>query len=141
MINCRKINDEKNIFEGIFSNKMFPIVWLIICAVQGIIIEFSSIVFEVNYGGQTWEHWLIAIILGLFSWVWDLILKFIPDKICPQFGKESKNPMEDEDHSVLSLRKKRSQSFSLRQPSGELYKEGSGRQGSGRQGSGRVQPK
>jgi Ca2+ transporting ATPase len=30
MINARKINDEKNIFEGFFTNKMFIFVWLTI---------------------------------------------------------------------------------------------------------------
>ena len=30
MINCRKVNDEKNIFDGLFDNKMFVIVWLVI---------------------------------------------------------------------------------------------------------------
>jgi Ca2+ transporting ATPase len=30
MINARKINDEKNIFEGFFTNKMFILVWLAI---------------------------------------------------------------------------------------------------------------
>ncbi len=30
MINARKVNDEKNIFDGIFTNKMFVGVWIII---------------------------------------------------------------------------------------------------------------
>jgi hypothetical protein len=42
MINARKINDEKNIFEGFFTNKMFIFVWVLIIAVQVIIIEFGS---------------------------------------------------------------------------------------------------
>ena len=45
MINARKINDEKNIFDGIFSNPMFLIVWFIIIIGQAIIIEFTGIVF------------------------------------------------------------------------------------------------
>ena len=111
MINCRKINDEKNIFDGIFDNKMFSIVWVIIVIVQVLLIEFCSIAFDVSYGGLPWQHWVIAFVLGLFSLVWEFILKLIPDKICPEFGSKQKDPMQDEDHNVLSIRKKRSQSF------------------------------
>lgn len=32
MINCRKINDEKNIFEGLFDNFFFVLIWLFIVA-------------------------------------------------------------------------------------------------------------
>ena len=83
MINCRKINDEKNIFDGIFTNIMFVIVWIVIAIGQGVIVEFTSIVFDVSKGGLPWEHWLIAIILGLFEFVWDFLLKLIPDTFCP----------------------------------------------------------
>jgi len=31
MINCRKINDEKNVFAGVFDNYMFGLIWLVIC--------------------------------------------------------------------------------------------------------------
>ncbi len=54
MINCRKINDEKNIFEGIFRNMMFPAIWFVIAGMQIIIVEFFSIAFDVSYGGLPW---------------------------------------------------------------------------------------
>lgn len=54
MINCRKINDELNIFQGIFDNYMFLMIFVAICAVQAIIVEFTSIVFLVSYGGLPW---------------------------------------------------------------------------------------
>jgi hypothetical protein len=52
----------------------------------------------------------------------------LPDKICPELGSKSIDPMSN-DTSVLGLRKNRTQSFSLRNP-GSVKKEGSGRQGS-----------
>mmetsp|Transcript_4534 Transcript_4534/g.4255 ORF Transcript_4534/g.4255 Transcript_4534/m.4255 type:complete len:128 (+) Transcript_4534:3070-3453(+) len=127
MINAKKINDELNIFSGFFTNPLFLLVFFSIIGGQIIIVEFTGIVFECAYGGLPLIHWGIAVVLGLLSWVWCFILKFIPDTICPQFGKKQKNPLEDEDHSVLSLRKKRTQSFSLRNPAGSINKEGSGR--------------
>jgi magnesium-transporting ATPase (P-type) len=54
MINCRKINDEKNIFEGIHTNWMFLAIWLVIAGMQVIIIEFFQIVFDVSPGGLPW---------------------------------------------------------------------------------------
>lgn len=110
---------------------MFCAVWVGIAAGQVIIVQVGSVAMKVASGGLPWEHWLIAIGCGLMTWPVGLVIKLIPDTWCPQFGTKSKNPLEDEDKSILSLRKKRTQSFSLRQPGG-INKEGSG---AGRQGS------
>jgi hypothetical protein len=42
----------------------------------------------VSDGGLPWEHWIIAIVLGFLTWVVAFIVKFLPDGICPQFGKK-----------------------------------------------------
>jgi len=65
-------------------------------------------------GGLAWSHWIIAIILGLLQWPLTLCMKYVPDTVCPEFGKKSKNPLLEDDHSILSLRKNRTKSFSLR---------------------------
>ncbi len=83
MINARKINDEKNIFEGFFTNRMFAFVWIIIILGQVLIVEVGSGAMSVSPGGLPWQHWLIAIICGLFAWVWAFILKMVPDTMCP----------------------------------------------------------
>lgn len=54
MLNARKINDEKNIFDGIFTNPMFLIIWVIIIIGQFIIVQFTGIVFEVSRDGLPW---------------------------------------------------------------------------------------
>jgi len=41
MINARKIHDEKNIFDGLFSNKMFVIIWIVIFIVQILLSQFT----------------------------------------------------------------------------------------------------
>ena len=48
MINARKINDEKNICDGIFVNSMFIVVWIIIFILQIIIVQFTQDVFLVH---------------------------------------------------------------------------------------------
>ena len=46
MIAARKINDEKNIFEGFFSNSMFYSIWFMIVAVQVVLSQFSQDIFK-----------------------------------------------------------------------------------------------
>lgn len=129
LINNRTITDEINVFKGIFKNATFIIVWIGIAIGQVIIVEVGSIAFKTNH--LPGIHWAIAIFCGCLTWIFSIILKFVPDHWCPQFGDKEKNPLEDESNNVLSLRRKRTQSFSLRQP-GSVAKEGSG---AGRQGS------
>ena len=74
-------------------------------------------------------HWGIALAFGVGQLFWDWMLRWLPDSMCPEFGKKQKNPLEDEQNSVFIIRKKRTQSFSLRQPA-SINKEGSGRQAS-----------
>jgi hypothetical protein len=114
MVNCRKIDNEKNIFDGVLENPYFVVIWFIIGGGQAIIIEFSGPAFKVATGGLHYSHWIIAIGLGFSTWIVRFFLTFVPDKWCPEFGKKQKNPLEDEDKNVLSYRRKRTQSFSLR---------------------------
>jgi Ca2+ transporting ATPase len=131
LINARRIDDDPNVFAGLFKNWMFVGVWIGIAIAQVIIVEFTSVAFKVSPGGLHWSHWVIAVGLGFTTWIAAFFFKFIPDAWCPQFGSKQKNPLEDESSNVLALRRKRTQSFSLRQPGG-INKEGSD---SGRQGS------
>jgi hypothetical protein len=54
MLNARKINDEKNIFDGISKNMMYLVVWVIIAAGQFIIIHFGGRAIKVAIGGLPW---------------------------------------------------------------------------------------
>lgn len=46
MINARKIHDELNIFEGLFSNKMFVAIWIVIFIVQILLSQFTQDLFK-----------------------------------------------------------------------------------------------
>jgi hypothetical protein len=79
-------------------------------------------------GGLAGSHWLIAIILGLLEYPLTLGVKYIPDSICPEFGKKSIK-LEDDGPNLLAIRKNRTQSFSLRNPPhASVNKESSGKQ-------------
>jgi Ca2+ transporting ATPase len=130
LINARKIHDEKNVFSGLFTNWMFIGVWIGITVAQVLIIEFGSMALKVSPHGLHIYHWIIAIGAGLSTYIVAFFVKYIPDTWCPQFGVKQINPLDESQDNVLNLRRKRTQSFSLRQPSGAGDKEGSQRQGS-----------
>jgi len=53
MIAARKINDELNIFKDVTTNPMFMGVWLAICILHFIIIQYGSIVMKCHVDGLT----------------------------------------------------------------------------------------
>jgi len=62
---------------------------LIICVGQIIITTFTGLVFSVHLDGLNGPQWGMAIGLGATSIIFDFILKFIPDRWCPQIGNDS----------------------------------------------------
>ncbi|CAD8181544.1 unnamed protein product [Paramecium pentaurelia] len=81
-INARRIQDELNILQGIFSNILFPIIFLGILSLQIIMITFGGIVFHCySFNGLCIEQWLICIAFGFGGLIIRLILSQIPDTI------------------------------------------------------------
>lgn len=75
-INSRKVDLQKNVFSGIFTNWIFVGVVAITCIVQVIIVEV---------GGQairtmplSWTLWLYCVGLGFLSLPWGFLLRLIP---------------------------------------------------------------
>ena len=109
IINARVINDRLNILKGIFDNLTFCLVFLFISGAQGIIVQFGSDAMKITRGGLHGYHWLIACILGLTTWFFAALFKFIPDHFCPQFGK--KNQTDDEEVAALQSMQKKTSSL------------------------------
>jgi Ca2+ transporting ATPase len=116
MLNARKINDEKNIFVGMSKNPMFLAIWIGIFVVQVLITQFTADIFQVNRDGLTLIQWSICLLLGLSSWLVSFLIKFVPDTMCPELGKERK-VFEEEPSGVMSLRRGLSKQLSRRMPS------------------------
>lgn len=89
MIACRTIHDEVNICKGIFTNKMFLLIWLIIFFGQVCITQFTGIVFQVHKDGLDLNQWLIAVSIASTVIIVNAILKFVPDSMAPSIGKDS----------------------------------------------------
>jgi len=54
MIAARKIHDEKNICAGFFDNPAFLVIWVVIVAVNFLIIQFTGAFFALHPSGQSW---------------------------------------------------------------------------------------
>ena len=54
MIAARKIHDEKNLCAGFFDNPAFLVIWVIIVAVNFLIIQFTGAFFSLHPTGQSW---------------------------------------------------------------------------------------
>lgn len=66
-LNCRKLHEEKNIFEGITRNSIFVIIVIVIFILQIILITFTGIAFGVYADfGLTIQQWIICVIFHLF---------------------------------------------------------------------------
>jgi hypothetical protein len=88
MIGARKINDEVNILDGVHTNAMFVIVWTIIVFGQFFIVTFGGWAMKVHLDGLNAGQWVLCIWVGATSLIWNFVLKFVPDHICPTLGDE-----------------------------------------------------
>ena len=88
MISARKIHDQLNIFEGIFTNPAFLIVWSIIAVFQVICTQFFGFFMQVHENGLTGPQWAYSLLIALLVFPINLFLKFVPDHICPVLGDE-----------------------------------------------------
>jgi P-type Ca2+ transporter type 2C len=79
----------------VFSNHVFCIVFVFIAVAQVIIVEFGGDALKVTRGGLHGYHWLIAVILGMSTWVASFLFKLLPDSMFPLFGTKT-NQTEDE---------------------------------------------
>jgi len=94
-INCRKLEDELNIFQGIFRNWIFIGVVFFTVVVQVLIVEF---------GGQFSNtvplnliQWVFCIVIGSISLPIGMLLRFIP---VPKEEGPRRRPPEEEEHLI-----------------------------------------
>jgi hypothetical protein len=103
MICSRKINDQVNIFEGIFTNPAFMIVWVIIVIVQICCAQLFGRFVSVHINGLTAITWIYCLVISLVTFPINFILKFVPDTCCPMMGDEDPSDIQasEDDYKVL----------------------------------------
>jgi hypothetical protein len=120
MLGARKINDEVNIFEGVFKNPMFLGVWFVIVFGQIVMVVFGGWAMKVHLDGLTMMQWVITVCIGASSLIINLIFKFVPEKFFPVMGDENEDDVKaakDDYKALLNLRKTKDLSSSIRQGS------------------------
>lgn len=115
-LNCRKIQDEINIFSGITRNPLFIIIVIGIFGLQVLLISFTGSAFRVNPNGLSIEQWLICIAIGSGSLLVNLLLKirYIPEpniselqSKAEELTNEAVEPTKDElqtDSHIIKIR-------------------------------------
>lgn len=77
-LNCRRLDNKFNIFEGIHRNYWFMAINVLMVGGQILIIFVGGAAFHVTRLNGT--QWAICIICGLVCIPWAGVLKFIPDR-------------------------------------------------------------
>ena len=95
MLCWRKIDDSFNIFEGVFSNVSFLIIFISITVIQVIIVQFTQDVFKVARKGLYWGQWLFCFAVLFAVFPVDALIKLIPDKLFCDLTKKKKKDHDD----------------------------------------------
>jgi magnesium-transporting ATPase (P-type) len=80
-VNMRKLENQRNVFQGILGNPIFWYVIVIIIIAQIILIEFGGIAFGTR--GLSISQWFICIAFGAGTMIWHQIVIFFPCKWIP----------------------------------------------------------
>jgi len=87
-------------------------------------VQFGGWALKVHLNGLTGTQWIICVALSAVVLIWNIILKFVPDHICPTLGDENADDVVAAQKDYANLRKNRDLSSSIRQNSFIKNKEG-----------------
>jgi len=89
-INCRRLEDEKNVFQNFFANWIFIAVIIGTAIVQFLLVQFCGAFAKTTAldAGQ----WFFCIGIGAFSIPWAIVLRFIP--VPDEHSRETKVPVD-----------------------------------------------
>jgi len=78
-INARRVNGERNVYKGLFSNGMFVGIMLLISLGQALLVVFTGQFMSVTpYPGINGIQWLVSLVLAALSLPLGLAASFIP---------------------------------------------------------------
>lgn len=88
-LNCRKIHDELNIFNGITKNRLFIYLAVLQVVMQIILVEWTGRFF--NTTSLSAVQWTACIVLGFLSLPLGLALRCVTDRYFPAVCQEAKD--------------------------------------------------
>ncbi|GJJ68799.1 P-type Ca2+ transporter type 2B [Entomortierella parvispora] len=78
-VNCRRLDNNLNIFSGAIKNRYFSVIFVIMVVLQILIIEFGGAAFKTQ--SLDGVQWLICVLLGLLSIPVGVMIRLTPDGI------------------------------------------------------------
>uniref|UniRef100_A0A915AW34 Calcium-transporting ATPase n=1 Tax=Parascaris univalens TaxID=6257 RepID=A0A915AW34_PARUN len=75
-INSRNVHNERNIFKGLISNKIFCIIWSSTFLAQVLIVQFGGAWFST--AELTVKQWIVCLLLGISTLLWGQVNCFVP---------------------------------------------------------------
>jgi P-type Ca2+ transporter type 2C len=78
-LNCRRLDNKFNVFEGVHRNLFFLIINAIMIGLQVGIIFVGSQVFKISPEGLNGVQWAISIIIAAFTLPWGVLVRVFPD--------------------------------------------------------------
>jgi len=81
-INARKIHNQRNVFEGLFTNPIFIGIWIVTFIAQIIIVQFGSFAFYTT--PLNLEQWGWCLLLGIGTLLWGQLITCIPTSSLPK---------------------------------------------------------
>jgi hypothetical protein len=79
-VNCRKLEGEHNVFEGITNNKYFLRIWLTTLVLQVIFAQFGGPIIGCSSKGLTAGQWSFCIGVSAGTIVWQQIINVVANK-------------------------------------------------------------
>jgi len=78
-INARRVNGERNVYMGLFSNAMFVGIMLLIALGQALLVVFTGQFMSVTpFPGINGIQWVVSLVLGALTLPLGLLASFIP---------------------------------------------------------------
>lgn len=82
-VNCRRLDNKLNVFEGILRNRFFIAITLLEIVIQVVIVFVGGAAFQVTQMGG--REWGISIALGVVSLPWGAVIRCMPNFIFDKF--------------------------------------------------------
>ncbi|TPX65510.1 hypothetical protein CcCBS67573_g08107 [Chytriomyces confervae] len=83
----KRINGSLNIFSGILENPYFGCIFIGVCCMQAIIIQFGGVAFQTT--PLNGSQWAFCLIVGFTSIPWGLIIRLVPTEFATQAASNS----------------------------------------------------
>ncbi|XP_020289550.1 plasma membrane calcium-transporting ATPase 2 isoform X7 [Pseudomyrmex gracilis] len=81
-INSRKIHGERNVFQGMFSNPIFYLIWIGTFFSQVVIIQYGKMAFSTK--ALSLDQWLWCLFFGIGTLIWGQVITTIPTRRIPK---------------------------------------------------------